>query len=70
MPSVGAEKGPEIGGRPSGHRRQADKRTAYAAKLRKDSKPEAKADSKPADEPPPADPEASDETKPEGGDES
>ena len=32
---VGAEEGPEIGGRPSGRRRQADKRTAFAAKLRK-----------------------------------
>ncbi len=46
---VGAEEGPEIGGRPSGRRRQADKRTAFAAKLRKDSKP--KAESKPAAEP-------------------
>ena len=34
---VGAEEGPEIGGRPSGRRRQADKRTAFAAKLRKDA---------------------------------
>ncbi len=34
---VGAEEGPEIGGRPSGRRRQADKRTAFAAKLRKDT---------------------------------
>ena len=32
---VGAEEGPEIGGKPSGRRRQADKRTAYAAKVRK-----------------------------------
>ena len=32
---VGNEEGPEIGGRPSGRRRQADKRTAYWAKLRK-----------------------------------
>ncbi len=31
----GAEEGPEIGGRPSGRRRQADKRAAYAAKLQK-----------------------------------
>ena len=31
----GAEEGPEISGRPSGRRRQADRRTAYAAKLRK-----------------------------------
>lgn len=33
---VGAEEGPEIGGRPSQRRRTADKRTAFAAKLRKD----------------------------------
>ncbi len=32
---VGAEEGPEIGGQPSTRRRKADKRTAYAAKLRK-----------------------------------
>lgn len=32
---VGAEEGPEIGGKPSTRRRAADKRTAYAAKLRK-----------------------------------
>lgn len=31
----GAEEGPEIGGQPSGRRRQADKRTAYWAKIRK-----------------------------------
>ena len=36
---VGAEEGPEIGGRPSGRRRQADRRTAYFAKLRKTSTP-------------------------------
>lgn len=40
---VGAEEGPEIGGRPSGRRRQADKRTAYAAKLRKQTAPAAPA---------------------------
>ncbi|MEM0982592.1 MAG: 50S ribosomal protein L17 [Planctomycetota bacterium] len=33
----GAEEGPEIGGRPSGRRRQADRRTAFYAKLRKSS---------------------------------
>ncbi|MEQ9095225.1 MAG: 50S ribosomal protein L17 [Phycisphaerales bacterium] len=33
---VGAEEGPEIGGNPSRRRRQADKRSAYNAKLRKD----------------------------------
>lgn len=32
---VGAEQGPEIGGRVSNRRRKADRRTAYAAKLRK-----------------------------------
>ena len=39
---VGAEEGPEIGGKPSTRRRTADKRTAYAAKLRKE-KPKAEA---------------------------
>jgi large subunit ribosomal protein L17 len=33
---VGAEEGPEIGGRVSNRRRTADKRTAYAAKVRKE----------------------------------
>jgi large subunit ribosomal protein L17 len=33
---VGAEQGPEIGGRPSTRRRIADRRTAFAAKLRKE----------------------------------
>lgn len=32
---VGAEEGPEVGGRPSRRRRVADKRTAFAAALRK-----------------------------------
>lgn len=32
---VGNEDGPEIGGKPSGRRRQADRRTAFAAKVRK-----------------------------------
>ncbi|MBX3386939.1 MAG: 50S ribosomal protein L17 [Phycisphaeraceae bacterium] len=32
---VGAEDGPEIGGKPSTRRRTADKRTAFAAKVRK-----------------------------------
>ncbi len=32
---VGNEDGPEIGGKPSGRRRQADRRTAFAAKIRK-----------------------------------
>ena len=34
---VGNEEGPEIGGRVSTRRKTADKRTAYAAKLRKES---------------------------------
>jgi large subunit ribosomal protein L17 len=33
---VGAEEGPEIGGQPSMRRRIADRRTAFAAKLRKE----------------------------------
>lgn len=32
---VGAEEGPEIGGKPSTRRRQADRRTAFASKVRK-----------------------------------
>ncbi len=36
---VGNEEGPEIGGRPSTRRKTADKRTAYAAKVRKEAKP-------------------------------
>lgn len=32
---VGSEDGPEIGGKPSTRRRQADRRTAFAAKVRK-----------------------------------
>jgi large subunit ribosomal protein L17 len=39
---VGNEEGPEIGGKPSTRRRIADKRTAFAAKVRKE-KAEAKA---------------------------
>jgi large subunit ribosomal protein L17 len=41
---VGAEEGPEIGGKPSRRRRAADGRAAFAAKLRKDAKAETKAD--------------------------
>ena len=37
---VGAEDGPEIGGGQSRRREQADRRTAYAAKLRKGAEPE------------------------------
>lgn len=33
---VGNEEGPEIGGKPSGRRRAADRRTAYAARIRKE----------------------------------
>lgn len=40
---VGAEDGPEIGGKPSTRRRQADKRTAFAAKVRKAQGEKAKA---------------------------
>ena len=36
---VGAEEGPEIGGRPSARRRTADRRTAFAAKARKSEQP-------------------------------
>ncbi len=32
---VGIEEGPEVGGTPSGRRRQADRRAAFAAKLRR-----------------------------------
>lgn len=34
---VGNEEGPEIGGKPSTRRRQADRRTAFAAKLKKEA---------------------------------
>lgn len=37
----GAEEGPEIGGKASTRRRKADKRTAFAAKVRKDAAPSA-----------------------------
>ncbi|MCC5785193.1 MAG: 50S ribosomal protein L17 [Phycisphaerales bacterium] len=53
---VGAEEGPEIGGRPSTRRRQADRRTAYAAKLRKERGATAKA-AAPAAAPPAETPE-------------
>jgi large subunit ribosomal protein L17 len=43
---VGNEEGPEIGGRPSTRRRQADRRTAYAAKLRKEAPKAAASESK------------------------
>ena len=60
----GAEEGPEIGGRPSGRRRQADKRTAYAAKLRK-SAPAAEAAVAVADEPKAPTQDSGEETKAE-----
>jgi large subunit ribosomal protein L17 len=57
---VGAEDGPEIGGNPSRRRRKADRRTAFAAQVRKSWG----ADAKPAEEAAPvateaAEPEAS-----------
>jgi large subunit ribosomal protein L17 len=62
---VGAEEGPEIGGRPSTRRRAADKRTAYAARLRKAAKaapaaqaPAADTATAVAEEPPPETPES------------
>ncbi|MEQ8770941.1 MAG: 50S ribosomal protein L17 [Phycisphaerales bacterium] len=60
---VGAEEGPEIGGRPSGRRRQADKRTAFAAKLRKETAKSAPKAEAPAGDAPAEDaPESSDES--------
>ena len=61
---VGREEGPQIGGGTSGRRRQADRRTAFAARLRKDAAgatttaqpdepaAEAEAPAEPATEPP------------------
>lgn len=46
----GAEDGPEIGGQPSGRRRQADRRTAYWAKIRKGMNEAAPAASESSDE--------------------
>jgi len=40
---VGAEEGPEIGGKPSTRRRTADKRTTFAAKVRKPAAPKSEA---------------------------
>jgi len=40
---VGAEEGPEVGGKPSTRRRTADKRTAFAAKVRKQTAEPSKA---------------------------
>lgn len=55
---VGNEDGPEIGGNLSTRRRIADKRTAYAAQLRKNAAPAAVAEEAPAEE---AAPEATEE---------
>ncbi|MFG0307049.1 MAG: 50S ribosomal protein L17 [Phycisphaerales bacterium JB040] len=67
----GAEDGPEIGGQPSGRRRQADRRTAYWAKIRKgmnEAASAAKAD-EPAQDTATADaPEATDEGDKKDGD--
>ncbi|MCR9218222.1 MAG: bL17 family ribosomal protein, partial [bacterium] len=56
---VGAEDGPEIGGNPSRRRRKADRRTAFAAQVRKSWG----ADAKPAEEAP-----AATETEPSSDD--
>jgi large subunit ribosomal protein L17 len=69
---VGEEDGPEIGGGVSVRRQQAERRTAFAARLRKgDEKPAAPAAEAPADEAPAEAAEApADETPPaeDGGD--
>lgn len=62
---VGAEEGPEIGGNPSQRRRQADRRSAFNAKLRK----ERGAGEKAAAVAEPAEPQASDESTPENAQE-
>jgi large subunit ribosomal protein L17 len=46
---VGKEEGPEIGGGTSGRRRQADRRTAFAAKVRKGKAGDAGATAQPAE---------------------
>jgi large subunit ribosomal protein L17 len=53
---VGAEDGPEIGGKPSTRRRTADKRTAYAARLRKERQPAPAAPAEAAETAPEASP--------------
>ncbi len=52
---VGNEEGPEIGGNPSGRRRQADRRTAFAAKVRKQTAATAAATASTADDQSPDD---------------
>jgi len=52
---VGNEEGPEIGGNPSGRRRQADRRTAFAAKVRKQAAATAAATASTADDQSPDD---------------
>jgi large subunit ribosomal protein L17 len=63
---VGVEEGPEVGGGTSGRRRQADRRTTYAAKLRKDAAPkaEAEAEAEPAE---PEAPESAADDEPDAG---
>ena len=46
---TGIEEGPQVGGGMSGRRRQADKRTAYAAKLRKNAAPKPSESAAPAE---------------------
>ena len=59
---VGNEEGPEIGGQPSSRRRTADRRTAFAAKLRKDTaKPEAAVSEAPVEDAPAAEEGGSDD---------
>jgi large subunit ribosomal protein L17 len=58
---VGNEDGPEIGGNPSTRRRTADKRTAYAAQLRKNTTAAAVVEEAPAAEAADEAPEASTE---------
>lgn len=59
---VGEEDGPELGGNLSRRRQKADRRTAFAASLRKSSKPDTKVEEKPEETAPvnedkPAEPE-------------
>lgn len=62
---VGAEEGPEIGGRPSTRRRQADKRTAYFAKIRKEGDAPAAEEAPAATEAPVAEAEPENESQAE-----
>lgn len=60
---VGQEDGPQVGGQPSGRRRQADRRTAFLAGLRKGDAATAVAEAAPAAEEAPADDAAGDAEK-------